>query len=94
MDTLPHTRRSRTLQLVMPIHGPQLRDLLVEDLEQRLGDAVFHIPDVSEPAREGRDRVHAIPCEGPVENVEADGAGVAEDEPGNVLARVVGDHVG
>lgn len=94
MDTLPHNRRSRTLQFIMPTHGPQLRHLLVQDLEQPLGDTVFHIPDVSEPAREGRDRVHAVLRKGPFEDVEADGAGVAEDEPGNVLARGVGDHVG
>ena len=94
LHTTLHNRRSRTLQRIMPIHGPQLRDLLVQDLEQPLGDVVFHILDEPEPAREGRDRVHAILGEGALEDVEADGAGVAEDEPGNVLARVVGDHVG
>ncbi len=75
--------------------GPELGDFLVEDQEESGGDAVGDGADDAETAGEGADGVGGVDGEGALEDVEAEGAGVGEDDAGFVASGRVGvaDHV-
>ena len=73
--------------------GPELGHLLVDDLEEPLGDAEGHVLDGAEAAGEGTDGVGGVDCEGTLEDVEPQGAGVDEHHARHVGSVGVRDHV-
>ena len=73
--------------------GPELGHLLVDDLEEPLGDAEGHVLDGAEAAGEGTDGVGGVDREGTLEDVESEGAGVDEHHARHVGSVSVGDHV-